>query len=201
MASNNLYLLGALGTAGAVGGGIYLASPNPKPVTTIRDKYTPLQAGDSTNWDKVLAKYNEVKNTPTKRFTTSTETISLENLKRDCESSLDKETSDDLYSKVKLWCTTPRSIRERLGDLNITLLKTDGEDDDTGDKSKWAKLEGKYRDGGNSDIKNFKVDASSTTDTWKKLRDECKKHLDKDRWDDEYEYYLGKVSEWCSDKG
>ncbi|AEW45657.1 hypothetical protein MHC_03995 [Mycoplasma haemocanis str. Illinois] len=205
MSSNSLYLLGALGTVSAAGGGIYFAYSNSKLSATIRDKlkkegYALLSADDSTNWNKVLTKYNEAKNTPNKRFNIGTDTISLEDLKRSCESYIDKEINDDLYSKVKLWCTVPRSIRERLGDLKFNLLKTEGDDDNSGDKSKWTSLEERYRNGGNNAIKDFKVDTQSGADTWKKLRDECKKHLDKDRWDVDYDYYLDKLSTWCSDK-
>ncbi|AEG73345.1 hypothetical protein HF1_10080 [Mycoplasma haemofelis str. Langford 1] len=205
MAMNNLYMLGALGAAGALGGGIYLAYPSstdkPASTTTIRDKlvkdsYTILNDGHS-DWSKVLEKYNDTKITPDRRFTQSTETIELDVLKRSCESALSHGEDESLYEKTKLWCTVPRTLQQRLEDLKIKLLRTDGNDD----QDKWGKLKDLYKAAGDKGIKTFAINNPDDTNAWQQLRDECKKHLNKERWDSEYEYYLGKVSDWCSDKG
>ncbi|AEG72641.1 hypothetical protein MHF_0362 [Mycoplasma haemofelis Ohio2] len=207
MAINNLYALLGLMAAGAIGGGVYFAYPSssdPKPIATIRgkltkEKYVILQEGDSQHWQAVLDKYNSAEYKG-KRFTTKEGTTSLEDLKKDCSTTLSKEEGDSSYEKAKLWCTVPRTVQERLKDLGIEVLKTEGDDENTGDKSKWVALEGEYRNKGNNDIKELQLDTTTNDTSWQKLRNKCKEHIGKDKWSDEYDYYLDKVAKWCSNK-
>ncbi|AEW45144.1 hypothetical protein MHC_01390 [Mycoplasma haemocanis str. Illinois] len=204
MSINNLYALLGFAAAGAVGGGIYFIYPNsPKPITTLKErlkkeKYSVLSDDDNQNWQTVLSKYNSSEHKQNNRFVSGNGTTSLEDLKRVCSSTLAMEEGDSIsYERVKLWCTVPRTVQERLKDLGIDVLKTSG---DTEDKSKWVALESEYKETGNNDIKDFQVDSVTNDTSWQKLRNKCNEYIAKDKWSSEYDYYLDKASKWCSDK-
>ncbi|CBY92527.1 hypothetical protein HF1_05190 [Mycoplasma haemofelis str. Langford 1] len=219
MTSKNLYLSGALGSAGALGGGMYLAYPSssdPEPVTTTtaseikvvttirerlqKDRYVLLtkDGSDSSHWGTILSKYQEAKNKPNNRLMFGTENVGIDTLQKDCESSVDSD-DDELYLKVKLWCTVPKAVSERLEELGVVVLKTTGNDDSSGDKGRWVELAKKYKDSGNNAIDGLTLSGNDDND-WTKLRDKCNEYFTKDRWDEKYDYYLSKVSDWCSYK-
>ncbi|AEG73314.1 hypothetical protein MHF_1064 [Mycoplasma haemofelis Ohio2] len=199
---NHLYTLTGLGALGAAGGGAYLihnsASKTSEP--TLRSKlegesYFVMGLSDN-NWTTVLGKYNDNNILPNKKFSDLSGTVTDQALKKKCSSAL-ASSDDSLYEAVKIWCTVPKTVQQRLGDLKIQTLKMDG-DGEEGDKTKWNALKEKYKAASEDQkIKNFTLSTSGDED-WKSLRTECNNHLSKDRWNADYDYYLEKVIDWCT---
>ncbi|AEW45688.1 hypothetical protein MHC_04160 [Mycoplasma haemocanis str. Illinois] len=202
---NYLYIVGVGALGVAFGGGAYLvhSSTTKTSESTLRDRlkkdhYLVMDPHDG-NWTTVLLKYKDTGILANKKFSDLTGEITDQALKKKCNRVLSSNDSS-LYEKAKIWCTVPRTIQQRLEDLKTKLLKTVG-DDESGDKASWNKLKDKYHQATvDQKIKGFTINNPSEDNAWQSLRTECAKHLNKERWDDEYEYYLDKVSDWCSNK-
>ncbi|CBY93018.1 hypothetical protein HF1_10100 [Mycoplasma haemofelis str. Langford 1] len=202
---NHLYTLAGAGALGAASGGAYLIhnsiSKTSEPTLRSRlekEHYSVMDPSDG-NWTTVLSKYKEAGVLADKKFSDLSGEVTDQSLKQKCNSVLSSGDSS-LYEKAKLWCTVPRTIQQRLEDLKITLLKTTG-DDENGDKTNWNKLKDKYQKAtSDQKIKDFTIATPSADNAWQSLRTECAKHLSKDRWDAEYDYFLDKVTTWCSSK-
>ncbi|CBY92522.1 hypothetical protein HF1_05140 [Mycoplasma haemofelis str. Langford 1] len=200
---NHLYTLGGLGVLGAASGGAYLihnSISKPAPLSLKskleNEKYS-FMGDDDGNWDTVLSKYNESSISVDRKFADLTGTVTKDSLKKKCDGVL-SSGDGSLYEKAKLWCTTPRSIQQRLEDLKIGILKMDGEDDN-GDKDTWVKLKDKYKGASpEQKIRGFELTSPDEADSWKKIRTACSGHMSKSRWDADYDYYLEKAMVWCS---
>ncbi|CBY92985.1 hypothetical protein HF1_09770 [Mycoplasma haemofelis str. Langford 1] len=168
---------------------------------TLRSKlegesYFVMESSDS-NWAVVLGKYNDNGVLPNKKFSDLSGTVTDQTLKEKCSSAL-ASSDDSLYEAVKIWCTVPKTVQQRLGDLGIHALKMTGENEE-GDKTKWNALKEKYKAASEDQkIKNFNLSTSSGDADWQSLRTECNNHLSKDRWNADYDYYLEKVIDWCT---
>ncbi|AEW45659.1 hypothetical protein MHC_04005 [Mycoplasma haemocanis str. Illinois] len=197
---NYLYVLGGLGVIGVSGAGAYLINNTffKTSETTLRSKLRGekhlIMDSSNGNWSSVVEKYNNEKTTSDKKFSDLSGTVTDQALKEKCESAL-TSSDNSLYEKVKLWCIVPRNVQQRLEDLGISTLKTDGEDD----KSKWNLLKDKYKDATeNQKIKDFTIPTPEEAEAWKKLQAACKGYIAKDKWDAEYDYFLKKATVWCS---
>ncbi|CBY92338.1 hypothetical protein HF1_03300 [Mycoplasma haemofelis str. Langford 1] len=199
---NHFYTLAGLGALGAASGGAYLIhnSLSETSAPTLKDKlvkerYIVMGSSDS-NWNTVLTKHKDSSIHSGKKFTGNITTV--DDLKKKCEKSLSSSDSS-LYDAVKLWCTVPKTVQDRLKDLGVELLSMT--DEASNAQEQWTKLKDKYKAIKSGEgIKEFTVSEPEGEDAWKKLRDECKKYIAKDKWDSEYDYYLDKLTTWCSQK-
>ncbi|CBY92337.1 hypothetical protein HF1_03290 [Mycoplasma haemofelis str. Langford 1] len=195
MAINPLYTAAGLGTAGAIGGGIYLAYPHSPTPKSIEDKlkeehFVPITEDGA--WQTILAKYNEKKNENGARFTTETTDVKLEDLKSSCKSVLSEEADTSKnYSKARRWCTVPKTLSSLLEAHKLHLL-----DIGTGNENQqeWDKLQKSYEKVSENRIDGLNLGSS---DKWKQLREKCSEISKKDSTEANFETLFSNLKRWC----
>ncbi|CBY92998.1 hypothetical protein HF1_09900 [Mycoplasma haemofelis str. Langford 1] len=162
----------------------------------VDEKFELLTNSHTEHWKTSSDKYNSKK-------ASGTEAIDETKLKTLCRDLLSKDkTSDSDYKKAKLYCVVPRNVQQRLLDIGIHALKTDGQDE-AGDKSKWEKLATSYviHGKGEDQIESLTLTTpDSSSNNWSSLREKCKIVLEKDHWDDSFDSYLKKAKKWCTEE-
>ncbi|CBY92881.1 hypothetical protein HF1_08730 [Mycoplasma haemofelis str. Langford 1] len=160
----------------------------------ISEKYAPLEAENKdhkTHWTTSLEKY-KTKHTDSKQWNES----QLKNLCNDLFKKEDIKTDD--YNEARKYCVVPRSILERLKDLDFATLDT-GEGKET---TKWTQLSEGYKKGGTSFKKlNNLENTGITGSNGDTLRGKCDEVLKKDHWDDNYDALLDSSKVWCTEQG
>ncbi|AEG73195.1 hypothetical protein HF1_08590 [Mycoplasma haemofelis str. Langford 1] len=187
------------GTATAVGGGVLaskssLFQSTPVPKATIKDRLK--KAGysvdfDNSKWNKIHDEYKKTSTNTKIKF--SSETIDVEALKAKCFNYLQGEAEDAKYEIAKRWCVEPKKISEFLTGLQLTAINTA----DESAKTSWEKLETEYRKDQKEKIPNFTLQEAKDADTWKTLKEQCKKLLDLSPWDNDYESSMKSTQLWC----
>ncbi|AEW45555.1 hypothetical protein MHC_03475 [Mycoplasma haemocanis str. Illinois] len=189
-----------MGTATAVGGGILVSQSSLfknsiTPKITIQDRLKKVGYSidfDNSKWNKIHEEYGKKTDIEAK-FKFSAETIDVETLKAKCSNYLQSEDDDSKYEIAKRWCVEPKKISEFLTGLKLDAVNTT----DESAKANWEKLEEAYRGGQKEKIPNFTLPESKSTDTWKKLQEQCKKLLDLSPWDNDYESSMKSTKLWC----
>ncbi|AEG73073.1 hypothetical protein MHF_0809 [Mycoplasma haemofelis Ohio2] len=166
----------------------------PKVRDLLREKgYSVMEQG-SSGWNTILTAYKDTKNNSIVKFGSSAN-ISEEELKRECASALEDILTTS-YEKAKRWCVEPKKVSDKLKELKLTPLKTEGTDGQN-DSDKWQKLEKEYVKEGSEKITGLTIANPSTDNSWHGLRDECKKLFESNPWDNSYDSSLKLSQKWC----
>ncbi|AEW45558.2 hypothetical protein MHC_03490 [Mycoplasma haemocanis str. Illinois] len=190
----NKLMLAGVGTVTAVGGGILIFQNIPNPKTTIKDRLKKVGYSidfDESKWSTIHGEYS--KTSTNAKFKFSTETIDVGTLKTKCSNYLQSEDDDSKYEIAKRWCVEPKKISEFLAELKLTAINTTNDSE----KASWEKLEEEYRKGQKEKIPNFTLKEPKSADTWKELKEQCKKLLDLSPWDNDYESSMKSTQLWC----
>ncbi|AEW45523.1 hypothetical protein MHC_03315 [Mycoplasma haemocanis str. Illinois] len=203
MSKTLITALAGLGTASAIGGGIYFANRNTSTPTIketlksrlVKEKYTLLSVDNSSHkdhWNKSLEKYKASHNNQT--------SYTEENLKDMCNGLLGKEDiKEEDYKIARKYCVVPRKISERLEDLGIAALKTTGTEN--GVDEKWKKLAGEYKKTGSGNQQLNGLDNSTVKDTGEELKKKCGEVFNKEHWEENYDSLLDNTKRWYTEVG
>ncbi|CBY93230.1 hypothetical protein HF1_12220 [Mycoplasma haemofelis str. Langford 1] len=202
--------MGALGTA--AGGGVLL-SKSPifnKSKPTLRsevegDKWVFLTSRNTEEITKVLSAYKANSPTVTLKFDgiTGNESDASKKLLEKCkelyEKPSDTPSKEDLLKKLKKWCVIPKTVNQRLGDLNYTALSTDGPTQGTTESNDWKQKSQSHTSSSNNKFTGISVTGTGNDDaSAKALREHCKTKLEVNSFSEDFQDTLEKVKLWCS---
>ncbi|AEW45428.1 hypothetical protein MHC_02830 [Mycoplasma haemocanis str. Illinois] len=193
-----------IGLASCTGLGILISNspffPKEKKISTpkvrdlLRDKGYSVMKSESSGWNTLLSAYKEGKNSDIVKFGSSSN-ISEEDLKRECASALEDILTSS-YEKAKRWCVEPKKVSDKLKDVGLTPLKTEGVSGQD-DSENWKKLEKEYVKEGSEKIEGSNISQTTNDTSWQGLRDACKKLFESNPWDDSYDSSLKLSKKWC----
>ncbi|AEG72857.1 hypothetical protein MHF_0585 [Mycoplasma haemofelis Ohio2] len=195
----NLKGLTLAGVAAAGGGtavtyGIVKSQSDTKSVAQrLRDEGFELLSSVSPQetLNKVLEVYKKLPENKDKNLST-TDLLNM------CNDIVKKDHDNDGdYKKSRRFCVVPKLVSDSPKLKGKTILKN-GESDEN-DKADWENLKTKYMVEANSQkrISGLSSLTGSNGDAWKALRNECKKVLEKDSTDENYDQLIDESLTWC----
>ncbi|AEW45283.1 hypothetical protein MHC_02085 [Mycoplasma haemocanis str. Illinois] len=141
--------------------------------------------------NKVMESYKKLPENTSKSLSTS----DLLSMCRDI--SKKEHDSDSDYKKFRRFCVIPKSISSSPELKGKVILKNDSDKEE--DKVDWENLKAKYLVEANSNkrIEGLSSLTGSNGDEWKTLRNECKKLLEKDSTEENYDRLIEEALTWC----
>ncbi|CBY93310.1 hypothetical protein HF1_13020 [Mycoplasma haemofelis str. Langford 1] len=198
-----------LGMAGAIGGGgvALYKSELFKTQTTLgelvkNDKWTLLTASNTSQIDAILTAYKKESPKPTHTFDgfTGKENDAKEKLLAECQkasnTTYNDSEQDTLLKKIKKWCVVPKTVSQRLKDLNLTTLDTKAPSDSGSETAEWIE-KGKSHHKDSQKIQGVTTNGTEATDA-KLVREECAKKNEINSYDESFEESLEISRKWCT---
>ncbi|CBY92907.1 hypothetical protein HF1_08990 [Mycoplasma haemofelis str. Langford 1] len=193
-------MVGATG-AGALGAyysGVFSTNENSIRSKLIKNKWVVLEDSKEdhkSRWGTSLSKY--------KGKYTNKDSLSEDQLKGICKDLLNSE-DDKNYEEARRYCVVPRTISERLSDLDFKLLNITTGASNNGDQQKWTDIVNKYKAKGTDtkELDDLKANSLTTENTnWSTLKDKCKSVSEKDHWSEKYDLLVENSKTWCTLQG
>ncbi|AEG73234.1 hypothetical protein MHF_0979 [Mycoplasma haemofelis Ohio2] len=186
------------GALGAYYSGVFSTNENSIRSKLIKNKWVVLEDSKEdhkSHWSTSLSKY--------KGKYTNKDSLSEDQLKGICKDLLNSE-DDKNYEEARRYCVVPRTISERLSDLDFKLLNITTGTSNNEDQQKWTDIVNKYKTKGTDtkELDGLKANSLTTENTnWSTLKDKCKSVSEKDHWSEKYDLLVENSKTWCTLQG
>ncbi|CBY93357.1 hypothetical protein HF1_13490 [Mycoplasma haemofelis str. Langford 1] len=207
--STTVKLASGLGAAGAVGGGAALSKPYLFPNTPTlkteieKDGWTLLTSSHSAAISEVLEAYKKEQQSPFnfKGDDSKASDKLLQECKKLYERTTDHSDKENSLKKLKRWCVVPKTTKERLDYLGVTLFSMDDPSNSGNESQDWVnKAKGHTSNAANrfTDLTTLETGSDKDNGNANKLRKHCSSKLTVKSTDEAFDDTLIKIKDWCS---
>ncbi|AEW45859.1 hypothetical protein MHC_05015 [Mycoplasma haemocanis str. Illinois] len=198
--------LGGLSIVGGGGAVLYKSEIFKTKITlgelVKKDGWTLITSSDTSHINAILTAYKKDSPKPDLTFNefTGKEDNAKEKLLAACQKASSQHLNDSgqetLLKKIKKWCVVPRTVSQRLKDLNLNVLDTKAPTNSGNESSEWIE-KGKAHHKDSQKIQGVNTNGTESTDA-KLIREECIKKNAINSYDENFEASLEISKKWCT---